>query len=619
MFASAAVFSLVLAADAWTPELQLKVNSFGEVLPSPDGKTAAWTESRPGRWGLFVGGKQIPEWSAPSSGLAFSPDRAYLYWSSGSVAYRAEVAGPGKPQRLSKYPGNQPPYRLSTDGTRLSFLAQVEKFAGAKTRVRVVDEVKYKHQICTMASDGTGEVKCPVEVPGFAGATEWSPDGKSIVFESRVSPFPDDSRSSDVYEADVATGTVTAIAGTRAAESQPRYSPDGRFIAYVRSDDPPLQAGDEQIILYDRTSKTIRPLAHSQDHLPKLLGWSADSKSIYYTEERGTRNAIFAMPIDGPPQTVFVPDGVAEAARLNARATHFGFSLEAADQAPEAHVLPLQGKAAKVSSSNSSLPNAPLGKTEVFWWRSKDNLEVEGLITYPANFESGKKYPMVVVLHGGPYGQFDESFIGRGGLYPIASFAAKGYVVFRPNPRASTGYGRDFRYANLKDWGGGDFNDVIMGVRNVVGLGFVDSKRMAVMGWSYGGFLTSWTITHSNDFKAAAIGAGVSNLLSQTGTSDIRSNKIDAFGAPWENQQFYIDRSPLTHVKNVKTPTLILGGDADERVPISQSYEMYHALKKRGVPTQMVVYPGAPHSPRDPDYVLDIMKRHIDWVEKYVQ
>ncbi len=616
MFASAAI-ALALAVEVWTPELQMKVNSFGEVLPSPDGKIAAWTEVRPGRNALFIGGRQVPEWTGAATALAFSPDGAYLYWQSGNAAFRAETKGPGKPLRLSKYPGNVGPYRLSADGSRLAFLAQVD--TGAKSRIRVVDEVKYKHQICTMASDASGEAACRIEPPGFAAGLDWSPDGKSIAFESRVSPFVDDSRTSDVYEADLSTGAVTTVAKTRAAESQPRYSPDGRFIAYVRSDDPPLQPGDEQIVLYDRINKSTRALQHTQDHLPKLLGWAADSKSVYYVEERGTRAVIFAMPIDGPPRTVYSPDGVAAAVKINASGTHLGFSLESTDQAAEAQLMPVGGKPTTVSAANADLPKTPVGKTEVFWWRSKDNLEIEGLITYPAHFEKNKKYPMIVVLHGGPYGQFDESFIGRGGLYPIASFAEKGYVVFRPNPRASTGYGRDFRYANLKDWGGGDFNDVIMGVRNVVGLGFVDSARMAVMGWSYGGYLTGWTITHSKDFKAAAIGAGVSNLLSQTGNSDIRTNKIDAFGAPWENLQFYIDRSPITHVKNVVTPTLVLGGDGDERVPISQSYEMYHALKKRGIPTQMVVYPGAPHSPRDPEYVLDIMKRHIDWVEKYVR
>ena len=616
MFVSLVV--ALLAAESWTPELQMKVKNIGDVLPSPDGKFAAWTESSHGNGTLLIAGKPVPDWKGRAALIAFSPDGKYLYWQYDRVAFRVETKGPGKPERLSNYPGNVGPYVLSKDGSKLAFLAQVN--TAPKTRIRVVDEVKYKQQLCVMASDASGEAKCNAEIPGYASVLDFSPDAKSVVFDSRVTPFADDGPTADIYEADLATGAVKAIAKTRATEAQPRYSPDGRFIAYVKSDDPPLQPRDEQIVLFDRAKQTTRALPHTQDHLPRILGWSADSKNIYYEEARGTRSALFAMPLDGPPQTVYAPDGVASSVRVNASATHLGFALESSDHAPEAQLMAIgETKPARISEANTGLPKAPLGKTEIFWWRSRDNLEIEGLITYPAEFDRSKKYPMVVVLHGGPYGQFNESFIGRGGLYPIAAFAAKGYVVFRPNPRASTGYGRDFRFANLKDWGGGDYNDVIMGVRNVVGLGFVDKDRMAVMGWSYGGFLTSWTITHSKEFKAAAIGAGVSNLLSQTGTSDIRTNKIDAFGAPWENQQFYIDRSPLTHVKNVVTPTLILGGDADPRVPISQSYEMYHALKKRGIATQMVVYPGALHVPTDPEYILDIMQRHIDWVEKYVR
>jgi dipeptidyl aminopeptidase/acylaminoacyl peptidase len=616
MFASLAL--VALAVESWTPELQMKVKSIGDVLPSPDGKFAAWTESSNGNATLMIAGKAVPDWKGRASLIAFSPDGKYLYWQYDRVAFRAETQGPGKPQRLSVMPGNVGPYVLSKDGSKLLFLAQ--ESTAPKTKVRVVDEVKYKQRLCVMASDASGEAKCVADIPGFASTLDFSPDARSVVFDSRVTPFADDIPTADIYEADLGSGVVTAIAKTRATEAQPHYSPDGRFIAYVRSEDPPLQPRDEQIVLYDRAQKSTRPLPHTQDRLPKILDWSADSKSIYYEEARGTRTVVFAMPIDGPPQSLYVPDGVSSSMRVNASGTHFGFSLESSEQAPEAQLMAIGStKPSRISTANTALPQAPLGKTEVFWWRSRDNLEIEGLITYPAQFDRNKKYPMVVVLHGGPYGQFNESFIGRGGLYPIAAFASKGYVVFRPNPRASTGYGRDFRFANLKDWGGGDYNDVIIGVRQVLGLGFVDKARMAVMGWSYGGFLTGWTITHSKDFKAAAIGAGVSNLLSQTGTSDIRTNKIDAFGAPWENQQFYIDRSPLTHVKNVVTPTLILGGDADPRVPISQSYEMYHALKKRGIATQMVVYPGAAHVPSDPEYILDIMQRHMDWVETYVR
>ena len=611
------VGALVQASETWTPELQLQVQSFGEVAASPNGQRAAWTEVSAGSARLLIDRQPVPDWTANASGLTWSPRGDFLYFHAGPAAYRVNTtdpAHPGPPERVSRHPGASGGFRLSPDGAWLAFLERTDKFP--KSKVRLAGVPAYSQRICVAPSDGKSEARCPITPPGFASAIDWSPDSKHLAFELRPTPFADDARSADLYEADIQSGSITPFARSNATETKPRYSPDGRHIAFLRSDDPPLQAGDERIVLWDREKKSARELAATDDRLPELLGWSGDSKRVFYSEARGTRNVLFAMPLDGPPALAFAPNGVAQAASVNAAGTHLAFSLESPGAAPEAHILkPGGGPPVKVSAANTRFESMDTARTEVVWWRSKGNLEVEGLLTFPNGYEQGKKYPMVTILHGGPYGHFDESFIGRGGLYPVATFAAQGYAVFRPNPRASTGYGRDFRYLNLKDWGGGDFEDVVSGVR---AQALADPSRLAVMGWSYGGFLTSWTISHSNLFQAACIGAGVSNLWSQTGTSDIRSNKIEAFGAPWENQAFYIERSPLTHVANVKIPVLILGGEADERVPISQSYELFHALKRRKIETELAVYPGAGHSPRDPEQVLDIMKRHLGWVARFV-
>jgi dipeptidyl aminopeptidase/acylaminoacyl peptidase len=177
-----------------------------------------------------------------------------------------------------------------------------------------------------------------------------------------------------------------------------------------------------------------------------------------------------------------------------------------------------------------------------------------------------------------------------------------------------------FRRANLNDWGGMDYEDLMAGVDQVIKMGVADPDRLAVMGWSYGGFMTSWVVTHTQRFKAAAVGAGVTNLWSFTGTADIPGFLPDYFsGQPWDNFAAYQKHSPMSFVKGATTPTLILHGEADVRVPISQGYELYNALKQQGVVTKMVVYPRTPHGPREPKFLLDIMQRHLDWVDKYVR
>ena len=240
-------------------------------------------------------------------------------------------------------------------------------------------------------------------------------------------------------------------------------------------------------------------------------------------------------------------------------------------------------------------------------------------MTLPVNYDKSRRYPLILNIHGGPAGSFAETFIGASGLYPIASFAARGWAVLRANPRGSTGYGIAFRSANVDDWGGGDYQDLMAGVDAVIQMGVADPNKMSVMGWSYGGYMTNWVITQTNRFKCAATGAGLSNLISMWGTNDIPSTLDDYFEGSWFDQpERYISMSPLAHMDKLTTPTLILHGGSDIRVPTMQGYEMYSAIKRKGVPTEMVVYPRQPHGPQEPKFVLDIMRRHIDWLAKYI-
>jgi dipeptidyl aminopeptidase/acylaminoacyl peptidase len=311
---------------------------------------------------------------------------------------------------------------------------------------------------------------------------------------------------------------------------------------------------------------------------------------------------------------------IAAGARLNATGTNAGFARQSSDEPVEAFALALgAGSPVRVSEANTALPQPPLGETRVVQWKGKDGHPVEGLLTLPVGYPQGQHYPLILNIHGGQSGAFGETYIGAAGLYPIATFASKGYAVLRPNPRGSIGYGRDFRSANINDWGGGDFNDLMSGVDYVIAQGIADPKRLAVMGWSYGGYMTNWVITQSTRFKAAATGAGLSNMPIMWGTNDIPTLLEDYFTGPWfEQTDRYLKLSPLYHVKNVTTPTLILHGEQDVRVPTSQRYEMYNALKRRGVETQMLVYPRTPYGPQEPKFVLDIMQRHLDWVDKHL-
>jgi dipeptidyl aminopeptidase/acylaminoacyl peptidase len=236
------------------------------------------------------------------------------------------------------------------------------------------------------------------------------------------------------------------------------------------------------------------------------------------------------------------------------------------------------------------------------------------------NYQPGTRVPLLVIVHGGPTGVFTQSFIVSRSPYPIAAFASEGYAVLRCNVRGSSGYGRQFRYANYGDWGGADYQDIMSGVDAMIARGIADPDRLGVMGWSYGGFMTSWIVTQTKRFKAASVGAGVTNLMSFTGTSDIPSFIPDYFGGEyWEVFDNWRAHSAMFHVKGVSTPTLIQHGEADVRVPISQGYEFYQALKRQGVPVEMVVYPRQPHGLQEPKLQLDAMRRNLEWFDRWVR
>mgnify|MGYP000871621794 CR=1 FL=1 len=242
----------------------------------------------------------------------------------------------------------------------------------------------------------------------------------------------------------------------------------------------------------------------------------------------------------------------------------------------------------------------------------------EGLLTYPANYEPGKRYPLLTYLHGGPVSAFTQQYVPANVFYPIAAFSAEGYAVFRPNIRGSDGRGGDFRKANIRDWGGMDYQDMMTGIDHIVGLGVADPERLGIMGWSYGGYMTSWSISQSNRFKAASVGAGPVDLVGMT-ACDLFELFPQYFGGwYWDEHDLYVQHSPIHHVQNVQTPTLIQHGTDDFRVPVAQGLTLYNALKTRGVPVEMVLYPRSGHVVVEPRLVYDVLSRNLAWFEENI-
>jgi dipeptidyl aminopeptidase/acylaminoacyl peptidase len=335
------------------------------------------------------------------------------------------------------------------------------------------------------------------------------------------------------------------------------------------------------------------------------------------------------LPIDGrSPEVLYEPDGVISHVALNQERTTVGFVLESPCRPPEAYASGLDTmNPVQVSRTNQDFCDLPLGRTEVIRWTSVDGLEIEGLLTYPIGYEPGTRCPLLLSIHGGPACVSVQDFIGRPSIYgALAAFSEHGYAVLRCNVRGSTGYGKAFRRANCRDWGGMDVQDLMAGVGHVIERGVADPDRMGVLGWSYGGFMTASVITQTPcdgtglRFRAAVIGAGMANLISYAGTTDSPSFTVSHFGGEiWEVADLLCARSAVFHMSYANTPTLILHGERDARVPVSQGYELYNALKRRGCPVQMVVYPGMGHVPHEPKWLQDVMIRTMQWVNQYVR
>src|ERR1051325_2036552 len=580
----AVLFVVTANAQTWDPELQLKLKAVGSPKVSPDGKKMVYTVNEAVMtadksefvtqiWMADLANKQNiqltfgdksstnPKWSPDGNWIAFTSNRK----DNKNNLYLLSTSG-GEAEPLTELKSSVNNFAWSPDGHSIAFTMndakteEEEKNDKGKNDWRWIDENEKLSRLYVLSiqkdANGKREPRKLTTANYQVGDFDWSSDGSRIAFDHAKSPLANDWTTSDVSIVEVASGKATDLAITPAAETSPLYSPDGKWIAVQVSDNPPRWAQSGVIQIFPAGGGQPKTLVGSFDAQPDVAAWSADGKRIYFSEPKGTGTQIYSYDVNANRIDEIKTPAVISGLSLNQTGTTFGFVRQTPDTPGDAFVSSVNDfNPVQITHVNADLKMPPVGRTEVITWKSKDGKQIEGLLTYPVGYQAGQRVPLILNVHGGPAGVFLQSFIGGRGVYPLATFASRGYAILRANPRGSSGYGAEFRRANLKDWGFGDYQDLMTGVDRVIEMGVADPDRLGVMGWSYGGFMTSWIVTQTPRFKVASAGAPVTNLMSFNGTSDILAFVPDYFGGQfWEAMDLYQKHSPIFNVKSVTTP-----------------------------------------------------------------
>ncbi|CAG5067453.1 Dipeptidyl-peptidase 5 [Dyadobacter sp. CECT 9623] len=453
----------------------------------------------------------------------------------------------------------------------------------------------------------------------------WSPDSRHIAFISNRTARPDDIQQSDVWKVDIASLEITRLTEHQGLAYQPKWSPDGAHIAFlatsgsIGTNDSPAE--DTHIALISSNGGSFQYLTKSLDRRIEHIRWHPSGKYIFCTAgDHGDTSIYRVSSVGEKVEMVRGGSGCISEFCLDAIGDDFVFVKSDSNQPAELFRSKNKGTIEQITQENSELlQDKTLQKAETFWFESFDYTKVQGWLMLPVDFEQTHKYPLILVIHGGPHNMFGHDFDERMHL-----LSAAGYAVVYVNPRGSHGYGQAFSNGTLLNWGGGDYQDLMAGVDFVLDkTPWLDPERLGVTGQSYGGYMTNWIVSQTSRFKAAVSDGGLSNLVSFAGTSLYHSLMESEFGGrAYERFDELWKWSPLRNVAQATTPTLILHGETDNEVPFSQAEEMYVALKKRGVETRLVQYKGEGHGWRpelSPSNKADLNARMIDWFDTYVK
>lgn len=573
-----------------------------------------------------------PSWSPDGTQIAFVSDRH------GKPQIYLLPAHGGEAIRLTDHPEGIDSFSWAPDGKAIAFIArdscpEVREKEKKEGFDQIVVDQDYQYAHIHRVDLESRKVTQLTEGPLHALALAWRPGGREIAFTARQTPKLSDSFMTEIYlvEADRGAGsgvTATQLTRNNRQETGLAWSPDGRTLSYLATADQYPSIGPARVhLLSTLPGGETKVLQREFPGYIRSHAWSRDGKYLYLQVDLRVERHIYLLSADGGElQLLTGAGGVASAFSWAAQSDRIAYLRETPEQPADiwwAELSPASGgdlpsRSRRLTRLNPEVEELELGRTEVVKWKSRDGREIEGLLVYPLGYQAGRRYPLVVSVHGGPEGAYVQGFMASHGEFPHL-LAAQGYACFFPNFRGSSNYGAEFAAANVGNLGGGDFQDIMSGVDFLIERGIADPDRLAIKGWSYGGYMSGWAIGHTDRFKAAVFGAGLSNAISYYSQADIQHQRETLHqGNPWRNPENMIERSPVMYLHNAKTPSLIFHGEKDERVPLPQSLETYMGLRKHGVPVQLVIYPREPHGLREPKHQLDKMRRELAWLRKYL-
>ncbi len=642
-----------------------KIQRIGEPAISPDGKTVAFTvrkfdvEMNTSTRHIYVvavdGGapKQITSEGSVNERPKWTPDSKRIAWISnrGGTAQVWTMDPDGSaPTQVTTIATEAGGLLVSPDGKNIVFQSSVypdcadedcnkkrlDAEAASKVKARVYTALLYRHWTeyqgarrnhLFVVALGGGKVKDltpgPLDVPPFSlgGPDDYaiSPDGAELCFAMKADEVPAMSTNSDLYVVPMGGGEAKKITVNAAADLSPLYSPDGKYLAYRAQAKAGFESDKWRLVVMDRTSGVANLLTEGLDRAVGSMTWAGDSKRLFYTIEDRGRVTLQLTPVaGGGSQTV-----VAGASHLDdVQFSPDGKTMIYTEHSGTKPVEIFKAASRSTPVALTKLNDALLAEYEIpaleeFYVERADKAKVHSFVLKPFGFDAKKKYPVLFLIHGGPQGAWGQSWSYR---WNPQVFANAGFVVVMPNPRGSTGYGQKFTDEISDDWGGKVYDDIMAVVDKVENEAWADKERFAAAGGSYGGYMVNWMLGHTNRFKAFVSHAGVFDLRSMAGeTEELWFVSWEFKGMPWDQLETYAKWSPSYFVRDFKTPTLVLHGELDYRVPVGQGMQLFTSLQLQKVPSKMVLFPDEGHWISKPQNSLLWYKSFIDWVTEFTQ